>query len=503
MKHWSLAASTAAIALFAGTAQADVTAGQVWQNWQDMAKAYGQTMTVGGTRTEGSTLIVSDVKSVTDKDDTHVESAIAEVRLTDKGDGTVEITMSDSYVVTMDLPKTDGEEGRNSAGLSFTQPGLVVTASGTPEATDYAFSAPSMEIALTSVDGKPAAEQGIAAASATISNLTGHYLLAGAEGAKTIESHFAADSLALAVKAKNADSGEDVSVTASVLAPVMKMTGNLTGLESTELSDALKAGFATDMSLDYGAVSYDVSVVDGRGPTSITGSSEGGSLQVAMDAARLLLATQGRGVKLAMSGPDIPLPQLSLSYAESGFTFLMPVAKSDTPQDFAFLTKFVDLSVSDDLWGMIDPTGQLPHDPATLVIDTEGKATLTTDIMNEAEMAALGDGAPGELNALDITEVHARIAGAELTGSGGFTFDNSDTETYGGMPAPTGKLDLRLTGGNTLMDKLVTMGLLTQDDVMGARMMLSMFANQAGEDELTSTLEFKDKHFFANGQQLQ
>ena len=62
---------------------------------------------------------------------------------------------------------------------------------------------------------------------------------------------------------------------------------------------------------------------------------------------------------------------------------------------------------------------------------------------------------------------------------------------------------IRLTGGNTLMDKLVTMGLLSQDDVMGARMMLSMFANQTGEDELTSTLEFKDKHFFANGQQLQ
>jgi hypothetical protein len=39
---------------------------------------------------------------------------------------------------------------------------------------------------------------------------------------------------------------------------------------------------------------------------------------------------------------------------------------------------------------------------------------------------------------------------------------------------------------------------------MGARMMMSMFANPgAAADELTSTLEFKDKHFFANGQQLQ
>ncbi|MEY3533709.1 MAG: hypothetical protein RI979_1733 [Pseudomonadota bacterium] len=34
--------------------------------------------------------------------------------------------------------------------------------------------------------------------------------------------------------------------------------------------------------------------------------------------------------------------------------------------------------------------------------------------------------------------------------------------------------------------------------------MIAMFANPgAGEDELTSVLEFKDKGFFANGQQLQ
>ena len=55
-----------------------------------------------------------------------------------------------------------------------------------------------------------------------------------------------------------------------------------------------------------------------------------------------------------------------------------------------------------------------------------------------------------------------------------------------------------------LLDALVSMGMLSEDDAMGARMMIAMFANPgAGEDELTSVLEFKDKGFFANGQQLQ
>jgi hypothetical protein len=54
------------------------------------------------------------------------------------------------------------------------------------------------------------------------------------------------------------------------------------------------------------------------------------------------------------------------------------------------------------------------------------------------------------------------------------------------------------------MDKLTTIGLIAAEEVMSMRMMLSMFANPGpGEDELNSSLEFKDGGFFANGQQLQ
>ncbi|MFN0194219.1 MAG: DUF2125 domain-containing protein, partial [Aestuariivirga sp.] len=111
---------------------------------------------------------------------------------------------------------------------------------------------------------------------------------------------------------------------------------------------------------------------------------------------------------------------------------------------------------------------------------------------------------PGELISFELTQLLAKVAGAELTGMGAFTFDNADLETFGGMPAPTGKIDLKVVGANTLMDTLISMGLMSEDDAMGARMMLSMFANPgAGPDEFTSVLEFKDKGFFANGQQLQ
>jgi hypothetical protein len=123
--------------------------------------------------------------------------------------------------------------------------------------------------------------------------------------------------------------------------------------------------------------------------------------------------------------------------------------------------------------------------------------------MDEEALAAMGSAPPGELNALDITELTVRFAGAALTGAGAFTFDNSDLTTFDGVPAPTGKIDLTLSGGNGLLDKLVAMGLIPQDQAMGARMMMAMFAKPGeGQDVLNSTLEFRDKGFFANGQRL-
>ena len=154
---------------------------------------------------------------------------------------------------------------------------------------------------------------------------------------------------------------------------------------------------------------------------------------------------------------------------------------------------------------MADPGKALKHDPATLIIETKGQATMTRDIFADATALEGGStAAPGLLNALDLTKLSLKALGAEIVSSGAFTFDNSDMTTFSGVPAPTGKIDIKATGVNAVIDTLVKMGMVPQDQATQYRMMLSMFANtSATADEMTSTLEFKDKHFFANGQQLQ
>ena len=93
--------------------------------------------------------------------------------------------------------------------------------------------------------------------------------------------------------------------------------------------------------------------------------------------------------------------------------------------------------------------------------------------------------------------------GASLTGKGAFDVDTMALMMSQGMSGAEGALDLSLTGANGLMDKLVAMGLVPQDQVMGVRMMMGMFAVPAGDDAFTSKIEVKkDGQILANGQRI-
>lgn len=501
MKLWNLAGSTAAIALIAGgAAWADVTPEQVWQNWQDMSASYGQTLTAASTERQGDTLVVQGLEIRADQPEVKASGKVDTVNFREKGDGTVEITLSDSYPMTLQFLKDGAVEA--TANLQISAPGLTMTAAGDTDETSYDMTAPNVAVTLQSIESDdPAAKT--ATFDMAFTGVTGKYLVApGAGEGKSIQSSFSADQLALKGGAEAPDG--KFAVTASLAQLNGTSTGNFLG--AAAMADpvaALKAGFAVDGAFSYGATSFDLDVTDKGKPTKMTGTATGGDFSVAMDKSRLVYGGGGKGVNMAITSADIPFP-LNIAYAEGAFNLLMPVSKTDAPVDFAFLTKLVDLTVSEEIWAMIDPGKTLPRDPATVVIDTKGTATLAADLMDEKAMAALGEAPPGELHSLDITALQAKVGGAELTGAGAFTFDNTDKATFGGVPAPTGKLDLKLVGGNGLLDKLVALGLVPQDAAMQVRMMTAMFAKPgAGADELTSQVEFKDKGLFVNGQRLQ
>lgn len=506
MTRWKLAGTTATAALLAANAAlADITPEEVWQNWQDMSASYGQTVTSTSAVRDGDALIVTGMAIRQDEDGVKVDVTIDEVVFTDNGDGTVEITMSDAYSIDMTLPAAEGEAGPTNISIGISQPGMVTTVSGTTDETTYDVEAPGITLSLDSIEGVDAAAVD-ASAEVTLSTVAGAYTVAGPADAKVMDMKFGTESVAISVTAKDRETQSDFQMTGTMADLGVAYALDLAGLSQMgdNLPEALRAGTSIAGSFERGPLDFSIDVTEATGPTRIATTSASGGMTFAMDADGLVYDISGTGTTLTVTGPEIPFPELKVNYAELAITLSMPLLASPDLTDFQFLTKIVDLSVSEELWAMIDPANALPHDPATVIIDTKGTAKLNFDLVDEAAMAGLGEGAPGEITSLEVTELRAKAAGAELTGAGSFTFDNTDLVTFDGVPTPTGKLDLRLVGGNVLLDKLVAMGLLTEEDAMGARMMISMFANPgATPDELTSTLEFKDKGFYANGQRLQ
>ena len=101
--------------------------------------------------------------------------------------------------------------------------------------------------------------------------------------------------------------------------------------------------------------------------------------------------------------------------------------------------------------------------------------------------------------ALTVKQLSLDAVGAKISANGELTAPEGKT-----LDTPVGTLHARLEGVNTLIDTLVSMGLVPQEQVTGYRMMLAMFTKPVeGKDEMTSDIEFKeDGSVLANGQQI-
>jgi hypothetical protein len=308
----------------------------------------------------------------------------------------------------------------------------------------------------------------------------------------------------------------DMDITDPSTSDHVVMTGKIDDIKSESMATLPKIVDMQDASWVFGD-EFDVTGKMTAGTSTYTATTEGteetmvvnavtqsSELSFALLDGAVSYGGKAKGIDYRFSGSDIPFPEVGLGIEETDFALKMPLQESEEPADFGLVTKVIGLTVSDQIWSMFDPGQVLPHDPATAIIDLSGKARWLLDLSDPAQLEAAGDAPPAEVHALNINEIALQAAGASVTGDGAFTFDQSDMQTFGGMPAPSGEINLTIVGANALIDKLIQMGLLPEDQAMGARMMLAMFAQPGdGEDTLKSRIEVKgDGSVFANGNQL-
>lgn len=499
----SLGATTAMLLLMSGAAQADVTGAEVWANWKSSAEGMGQVLTPGSEEQSGDTLVITDLRMSAEATDMTLTGTIDRVEFVDQSDGTVLVTLSDSYA--MQISMAPEENVKVNMTMQISQPDISILASGGDGTFLYDFSGPEVQVTVNdvTVNGEPLEMGG----KIIVSEVAGSYAVTEGGDMDRIVSEVSAANVTVDIDANEPDGGGTFTLDAEFADLVATSDGNLGMMGAMEeLPQLLAAGFKTAGDFRHGAATYAVNFQDGDETFQLRATSDAGLLAVSLDSEAVSYEVGNTGLDVTMSGSEIPLPEITAGFAEFGFGFLMPLAKSDAPQDFGMKVTLAGLSVSDMIWSLADPAGALPHDPATLILDIKGKANWLIDVMDPEAAAMMGDEMPAELHALDLSELKVALVGAELTGSGGFTFDNSNLETFDGLPAPTGSIDLTLVGGNALIDKLVAMGLIPEDQAMGARMMLGLFARPGGgEDTLTSKIEVDGATgaISANGQRLQ
>jgi hypothetical protein len=500
---------TSAVTLLLGTTAgfAEITNADVWKNWQGYMISMGYEVSANES-VSGNLLKITDVKMKMDfaLGNDSMNATIPEIQFTKQGDGSVRITIPEKTIFEVDLTLESGEAVNASIGYSQDDLNMVVT--GDPDNFNYAYSANALDITLDNltVDDEPIGPD-FARANVSLENVNGNSTISNSE----LWEYTQSGSIGLItydVAFSDSENGGTIKMDGELQKLASNSIGSIpnTGMKAQDVAAMLDAGFAVSGTAAYQAGNMDIAFDGPDGAGTATTSSTGGEIVFTMDGNGLRYSVGQDNLAINALMPDVPFP-ITLNMATSRFNVAMPLRKSDDEQVFAFGFTMGDLTVSEMLWSMFDPAANLPRNPATLAVDLSGKAKVLFDLFDPDQAAALesSGAAPGELTALSLNSLIVDAVGARLTATGDFTFDNTDLVSFEGMPRPTGGVDLKLVGGNGLLDNLVNMGTLPEQQAMGARMMMGLFARAGTEpDTVTSKIEINDAgHILANGQRIQ
>ena len=493
----------ASLSLGATATLAEVTAQHVWDNWTNQVAIYGQGFTTGGETMSGDTLTVSDVRIMMSDDEAAITANLGDIMLTENGDGTVAVTMSESYPITINLtPRFDDP---TTIMATVAQTGMSLIVSGDPDAMVYDVSADRYALSVDSLGGAAAEEVNLDVAMLAMIDLAGQYRV-GEDTLTQMSYAMTIGAIDLDLGVREAGGTGAVSGTADL--STLSMFANIeTPLDMDMNADMppFDDGLAFEGGYSFGDLAYAFDFQDEVETASGALTASGGTLAVSMDYDGVSYTSTTRDLDLSILIPaEFPFP-IEATLANYGFDLLIPLSVAENgTRDARLAFNLTDLDISSSLWDLVDPGEVLPRDAITVALGLDADVTPFFDVLDpdQADAMMMAD-VPGEINAAEITELTIKGAGAEITGDGAFTFDNSDLDTFDGFPRPEGQVTVNLNGINTLIDNLIAMGLIPQEDVMMPRMMLGMFSTPVGDDMLTSTLEVNSEgHVLANGQRL-
>ncbi len=496
MKSLSLSLSVAAI-FAASPSLAQVTAAEIWAEWQAQSAAMNQPLSADGVSETADGLVITGLTSTFEDPTASAEAVLDEVILTENSDGTVSISVSSPYRITSRATPEFGAEASFAFEIGFE--GLEITASGTPDNRRYDYVADriTMTDAGMTIDGTEAPELSI---DMSVTDIRADYILIGdnvEDMRVTSDSEFASAGGTIEVDGPETDPGNfkmsfsmgaTSSTSAMTLASIAAMAGGAQSLpENFDLT-----GDAT-----YERLSYEAAFEGPGEAFNMAFANQGGEIAIEFTPGGLTYDLSGEGVEARVLTSQFPVP-ITISAASTGFLITVPMAPEEEPSDMALVLDYQGLEINEEIWGMFDPGGAIPRDPANLLIDMTGTAQMFVNLLNADPVTMQGP--PGELRSATLNELDISAAGARLEGDGELEFAPGQI-----VPMPVGTIDLRLAGMNGLLDRLTGAGLLPMEQAAMARGVAGMFARPgATMDTLETTVEFlPGGQITANGIPLQ
>ena len=494
--------------LVSQAAWADLTTAQVWGDWKQYMEGMGYAVTSTET-VSGETLMVSDIAvEITGGPDIEkMTMSMGPIEFVEMGDGAVEVVMPASMPMALDITPKSTKDTAHMAFI-YTQSGQRMIVSGDATAMEYNYSTDTFGFALTELDIDGTSFDQTAAKFSLTGMAVESLTKVSVGKTRNYDQNLKVGTTVYDLLFKSPDGVEAMTMNSTFQNMLFKGISAVPtdGIAPTQdLTPLLAAGFAFNGTFTADGTETKMEIVSEEGTSKIKTGSEASTATVSMDADGINYDVTASKIQMGAEIAGLPFP-LFAEMEQSGFELRAPIMKSDEPQDFALAFDLTGFTMSDIIWALFDPSANLPRDPATIALGLSGKAKVLFDMFDTEQMEELAaSGAiPGELNALTIDRLTVDAIGAKVDATGDVTFDNTDMTTLPGFPKPVGDINVNVAGANGLMDKLVAMGLLPSEQVMGARMMLGLFAVPGdAPDTLKSKIEFNDAgQILANGQRI-
>jgi hypothetical protein len=504
--------ATALALILAAPAALAVTADEVWADWQRLARDGGTSITARTDRA-GDRLVLTDIVIPIGAPGARADLKIPRVELQDRPDGTVAVLLPERFSVVIDdqMPDTSGPDVVTFAASA---PGFAMTIAGLGDTAAFEITAPSLVLSVERINPPLPPGQEFAATLALADLALSHRM--------DLTQPVVTASSSLALGTLHSDLLIDVDAPERVT-----LSWDLSGLSGaldlvlppaaqgqmpdparpslTNILDALADGLRIQADLSFADFALMAETTGTGEDALIDMTSTNGKAGTVFDPARAGYDLALGPTRMTVRGdmPDIALSEISLGFENLAYAISLGLGDLTQPQEARFIARLVDFELPAEIFAAVDPSGALALSPMTFALDIAGRYALSPQMLAPDWQPEPGVFPPMDLVDVTLTELAIAIAGVTLDGRGSLTFDESDLETFGGLPAPEGTASFQASGVDALIDRLIAAGYVQSSDLMPLRMALMAIA-KAGEapDTLTSEIEFRDKSLIVNGQKI-